>query len=160
MRGDRTPFRNECGRKASHLEPEKILDLTREDDDRDSTRESNDHRMWYELDRCAEAGDAEHDEYDPRHQRGDDEPVDTEALDDTVDDDDERAGRSSDLNSGSAKRRDEKAGNNRGVKPAIRCDTAGDGKRNGERKSNDTNYDAGYDIGIKLRTIVGLEGGY
>ena len=61
--------------------------------------------MWYELDRCAQTGDAKHDENDPRHQRGDDETVDTEALDDAVNDYDECSGRPSDLNPRSAQRR-------------------------------------------------------
>src|SRR5437773_5584600 len=97
------PLRNELRRQRAHAQSQKILHLTREDDDRDSAGESDYDGMRNELDRRAELGDAEHDEYQASHNGRDDEAVDPVSLDDSVNDYDECAGRSADLNAGAAK---------------------------------------------------------
>ena len=61
-----------------------------------------------------------------RHNSGDDESVDAEALDDSINDHDERARRSADLHPRAAQRRDDESGNDGGVKAAVRRYSAGD----------------------------------
>ena len=58
--------------------------------------------MRNELDRRAELGDTEHDEYHASHYGRDDEAVNPVSLDDSVDDHDECASRSADLDARSA----------------------------------------------------------
>ena len=74
--------------------------------------------------------------------RGDDQPVDAELLDDAVDDDDERARRAADLDARAAERRDDEAGDDRGVEAAIGRDAAGDRECDGQRERDDADDDA------------------
>ena len=101
--------------------------------------------------------DTDDDEDHAGHERRDDEAVDAELLHDAVDDDDERAGRSADLDARAAERRDEEAGDDRGVEPAIRRDAAGDRERDGEWERDDADDHSGGEVGEELRAIVGLE---
>ena len=114
--------------------------------------------MRNELDRRSHPGDAEYHQDDASHQRRDDQPVDAEALHDSVNDYDERSGRSSDLDTRSTQRGDQKPRDDRGIKPAIRRHTAGDGKGNCERKCHDADDDAGHHIRRELGPVVRLEG--
>ena len=103
VRGKGTPLRDELCRKLAHAKSQKILHLTREDDDCDSAGESDYDRMRNEFDRRAELGDTEHDKYHTGHHRCHDEPIDSVSLNDSVNDYDECAGRSADLDAGTAK---------------------------------------------------------
>ncbi len=91
------PLLEEVRRHLAHPEPEQILHLAREDDDGDAARESDHDRMRDELDDGAELHGPEDDEEYAGHDRGDEQPIDSELLDDAVDDDDERARRAADL---------------------------------------------------------------
>ncbi len=91
------------------------------------------------------------DEQHAGHERRDGESVDAVLLDDAVDDDDERAGRSADLDARAAERGDEEAGDDRGPQPAVGRDAAGDGERDGQRKRDDADDDAGGEVSTELR---------
>src|SRR6266571_6742261 len=80
------PLWNELRRQRAHAQSQKILHLTREDDDRDSAGESDYNRMRNKLDRRAELGDTEHDKYHTGHHRRHDEPIDSVSLNDSVND--------------------------------------------------------------------------
>src|SRR6266513_335476 len=70
------PLRQERRWDGRHLETEQVTDLTREDDQRDAAGEADRHRIGSELDRTAEAQQAEGDEDEAGHERGHDQPID------------------------------------------------------------------------------------
>ena len=106
--------------------------------------------MRNEFDRRSHAGDAEHDENDAGHQRSDYESIDTEALNNSVDDHDECAGGSPNLDARSPQGGDQEARNDRSVQAAIGRNAASDRKSDGKGQSNDTDDYARHDIGGKL----------
>ena len=114
--------------------------------------------MRNKLDRRAELGDAEHDEYQASHNGRHDEAVDPVSLDDSVDDHDECAGRSADLDARSAESRDQESGDDRCVKTAVRRKTAGHCERDCEGKSNDADDYACNQVGRELRAGVPAQG--
>ncbi len=116
--------------------------------------------MRNELDRPAEPGEPESDEHDPAHQRRDHEAVHPVALDDAVDDDDERPGRTADLNAGPAESRDEKPGDDGGVEAAIGGHATGDRERDGQRKRDDAHHEASRHIGRELRPRIPPQRGH
>src|SRR4051812_43774825 len=126
MAYDLRPLGNEFRWQVSNAQPEEILDLTGENDDRYPAGESDDNRVRNELDRRAQPGQAEYHQNHSSHQSGDDESVDAESLYYSVNYDDECSGRSTDLHSRATQRRNEKSGYNRRVESAIRSHTAGD----------------------------------
>src|SRR5437763_17012243 len=115
MTQDGSPFGNEFRRQCCQPESQKILYLTREDDHGYSAREPDDYRMRNELDCRSHPGDAEFHQYDASHQRRDDQPVDAEALHDSVNDYDECSGWFCDLDTRSTQRGDQKPSDDRGI---------------------------------------------
>ena len=101
----------------------------------------------------------EPDEDQPGHDGGHREPVQAVSLDDAVDDHHESAGRSADLHPRPAQRRDQKAGDDGGVEPALGRHPAGDGKGDRQRQRHDPDDHPGSDVGQELGPGVGLEGG-
>ena len=77
--------------------------------------------MRDELDDGAELEDAEQNQDHAGHERRDRQPRHAVPLDDRVDDDDERAGGTADLNAGATERRDEKSGDDRGGRAPARA---------------------------------------
>jgi hypothetical protein len=116
--------------------------------------------MRNELHHTAESRDSHYDENDSRHECRDNQSVDAEFLDNAVDDDDERARRSANLNPGAAQGADEKAGNNGRPKTATGSDAARNRECNCERERDYADNYAGNRIIEKLFTIVVLERRY
>ena len=69
--------------------------------------------------------------------------------DDAGHDDDERACRATDLDSGSPQRGDDEAGDNSAVDPVLRWHAGRDGKRHRQRKGHQPDRDAGDEIADK-----------
>ena len=150
----RAPLGEKFRRHGAHLQAEEIFDLAREDDDGDPAREAGDHRMRDELDRAAELRESHDDEQHASHQRRHREPVDAVLLHDAVDDHDERAGRSADLNARAAERGDDEAGDDGGPQTAAGGDAAGDREGDGEWERDDADDDAGREVAAELRAGV------
>ena len=151
------PFSEELGRDRRDLEAEQILDLLREDDERDAAGESGGHRERNELDHPAKPRQSDHDENDPGHQRRDHEAVDAVLGDDPGDEHHERARGPADLNPRAAEGRNEEAGNNPGIETALRRDPARDGKGDAEWQGHHAHNDAGQGVGRKLLSGVAFE---
>ena len=115
--------------------------------------EAGDDREGDELDDAAQLGQAQGDQDDARHHGGDDQAVDAVLLHDAVDDHDERAGGPADLHPGAAQRRDQEAGDDRGVEALLRGDAAGDGEGDGEREGDDADDDAGEQVVAELSAV-------
>src|SRR6266550_1885254 len=158
--GKGAPLRNELRRHLTHAQPQKILYLARENDDRYSTGEPDDDRMRNELDCGAELGDAKRYEYQTGHDRRHDEAVDSVSLDNSVDDDDECASRPADLHTRAAEGGDQESSNDRRVEAAVGSDTAGDCERDCEGESDYADNDAGDQIRSELRSAIRPEGRY
>ena len=127
------PLRQERRRHRLHLESQEVTDLAREDDEGDAARESDGHGIRDELDGAAEAQQAERDEHDARQQRRHGEAIDAMFLHDAGHDHDERTGRPADLHPRASQQRNEKPSDDRRVETALRAQTTGDGKGDGER---------------------------
>ena len=95
----------------------------------------------------------------PGHERGGQQAVHAVLLHDAVDDHDERAGGPADLHPRAAERRDQEAGDDRGVEAAVRRDAAGDGERDRQGQRDDADDHPGDRVGGELLAGVGLEGG-
>src|SRR5207244_2516456 len=145
-----------CGRAAGTAQ---VTDLAREDDQRDAARESDRHWVGNELDRGAEAEQAEGDEDEAGHERRDDEPVDAVLLHDSRHDHHERARRPPDLDARAAQQRDEETGDDGGIESALGTEPARDRERNRERQRDDADDDAGDQVPGKLLPVVVLDGG-
>ncbi len=73
--------------------------------------------------------------------------------DDVEDDDDEGAGRPTDLETGAAERRYEEAGDDRRDNALVGCRTAGDCKCHRKRQRDDGDRQAGYEIAVGSRAV-------
>jgi len=110
--------------------------------------------MRDELDGGAQLGDAEHDQDEPRHDGGHDQPIDAELLDDPVDDHHERAGRAADLDARAAECRNDESGDDGGVQSAVGANAAGDCERYGEGESNYADDHTGDEVGGELGSAI------
>ena len=118
--------------------------------DGDARGEAGDHRKGNELDGGAQLGQAERDQQQARHDRGDGQSIHAVLLDDPIDDHDEGAGRAADLHPRAAQRRDDEPGDNGGIEPPVGRDPARDGKGDGQRQRHDAHDQAGGQIGPEL----------
>ncbi len=150
-RAERLELRNDGTRlRAFEGEAEKLLDLAREDDDRDAGSEADRHRIRDVFDEDAEAEKTDRDE-DPAGKEGcEDQPVDPVLLHRRRDEHDEGAGGAADLKTAAAKRRDDEAADDRGVKPSIGRDAGRDRDCHGERQRDDRDREAGERVGAQI----------
>src|SRR5881398_1669263 len=146
-------------RYGHHAEAEEILHLAREDDERDAAGETDGHGEGDELDRTAQAHQAEQEQDHARHQGGGGQPVHAMLLDDRVHDDDECAGRTADLDARAAQRRDEEPGHDRGEQAPLGSDAARDRERDRERQRDDADDHPRDYVGKQLVAAVPLERG-
>lgn len=143
MAGVGLPLLDEIRGHRAHLQSEKVLHLTGEDDHRDPRCEACDDGIGNELDQRTHARQPEDHEDGAGDQRADDKSFVAVLCDDAVDDDHERAGGTTDLHAAAAEGRDEKAGDDRRVKPTLGRHSGSDGEGEGERKRDDADHHAG-----------------
>src|SRR4051812_39239886 len=103
------PLLEELRWDSSHLQSQKILDLRGEDDDSDTTRESGYDWRRNELDDTTELRESHQHQDDACKHRNNDQSIDTKLLNNTVDHNDERAGRPTDLHAASTERGNNKS---------------------------------------------------
>ncbi len=113
------------------LHPAQILELADGDNEGDAYGKTVDDRFRNVADQTARADQPGNQQYDASHQRGDQQPVRTVIVDDSIYDNDERAGWSADLNPTSTKRRNQKS-----------ADDGGDKSRRRWRAGRDSNGNA------------------
>ena len=99
---ERFEFGRERRRLLGDVEPEQILDLTGEDDDRDGGGEADDDRQGDIFDVTAPTQQPDGDEQDTGHHRRQHEPIVALPLDKRIDQHNERARRPADLKSAAA----------------------------------------------------------
>src|SRR5439155_15241719 len=159
MGADGLPLPDEISRDGPHTEAEEILHLTRENDERDAAREPDGDGVGDELDRAAQAHDAEDDEDHTRHHGRRRESFDPVALYDGVDDHHEGPRRPADLDARPAQRRDQEPGDDRREEPTLRRDAARDRERDRERQRHDADDDPRDRVREELFAGVTLERG-
>ena len=150
-------FARNSHRHRAHLEAQQILDLRREDDDRDAAREARHDRVRDELDRASEPRQAERDEDQAGENRADRQAFDPVAGDDPVHDDDEGARRPADLDAAASEERDQESRDDGGDEPLLRRHAGGDREGESERNRDDADDDAGLQIREKLRPRVAAQ---
>ena len=93
------------------------------------------------------------------HQRADEQAFDAVLRDDAGDDDDERAGRTADLQARAAEQRNQAAGDDRGVDAGLRRQARRDGEGHRQRQRDQADGDAGGEVGERGPAVVGPERG-
>src|SRR5579883_2931892 len=96
------PLRDEIGGNAIEVQPQQITHFRRENDKRNAACEADSDGIWDELQQLPETENAHKNEQYSRKHRRYRKPVVPILLNNAVNDDDERAGRSSDLHTASA----------------------------------------------------------
>jgi hypothetical protein len=126
-----------------HAQAQKILDLTEEDTDRNSSGESCDHRLRHVFHQGPDPQDPGCDQHETCQQCAQDESAVPEALDDPEDHGDKGGRGTANLHARPAERRDQEAGDDGGLKSLLRRRPGGDRKCHGERQRDDGDRKAG-----------------
>ena len=140
------------------MQTEEVFDLGGEDGDGDTAGESYHNRVGDIFDDGAEMEQTEEHQEGTRHEGGNGQSLDAVLLDDAVDDDDKRTGRSAYLHLAATEYRDDETGHD-GCDDTLfgshsRCDTEGDGQRQG----HDTHNDSRHHIGGEILLVVVPQG--
>ena len=135
-------MQSRCGR----IESEEILPLADPDDDGDTGRETDDHRVRDEADHATELREAHRQQDEPGHQRRDLKPCDAILGRYAGKYGDERAGRSGNLHARAAEERGREPGDDGGIDALLRLGARGDRERHRQRQRDDPDDDAGDDI--------------
>src|SRR5690606_4399084 len=152
------PLLNEIGRHRSHLQAEEVLDLRRKDHECNATGETHDQRIRNELDHRAKSRESHQHEQDTCHEGCNDESVNAMQLHNPIHDHNKRSGRSTNLNTTSSKRRDEKASNDGCHQSLLGRHTRCDSKCNCQRKRYNSHNDAGKQVFCELLPVIRTKG--
>ena len=125
------PFMYEVSRHILDAQAEQIVHLRGEDRQRDTARETHDHRVRDELDDATQVEETHENQQDTRHDRGDSQTTQAILLDDAIDDHDERTRRSTDLHLRSAEKRDQETRDNRSEQTLCRTHARSDSECDG-----------------------------
>ena len=112
-----------------------------------------------ELDCRPQASESEGNQEQPSHDCRNGKSGDPVGLHDAVDNHYESPGRAANLHPGPSQRGDQPAGDDGGVKAALRSHSTGDRERDGQRKCHDSHDDTGSEIRHELIAGVGPERG-
>ena len=149
------PFPCEIGRNLLvDRQAEEIGHLRGENRDGDTCGEPYHNRVRDELDHRAELEHPHQHEDAAGHESGKGETGEAIHLDDVVDNDDKRAGRSADLHRVAAEGGNEEAADHGRGESDGWADTAGDGESDSKRKGDDADHEAGHQILAKLRQRI------
>ncbi len=155
-RPERAQFDGEVGRQPGHLQPEQILDLTREYDHGDAGGETGDHGVGDVFDPGAQPQQAGGDQHQSGHQRGDYQPVIAVGLDDIEHHHHEGAGRAADLEPAAAKGGDQEPADHHRDQALVRRGAAGDGQRHGQGQGDNGDGQARQHILAQIRSTIAL----
>ena len=124
-------LRHESGWLARQVEPEQLLQLAGQDDDRDAGGEADRDGKGDVLDVCAKPEKTGPDQDQARQKGGEHEPVITVPFDNGRNEHDESARRSADLEAAAAKDRDKEPADDGREQTTLRADPGGDGNGHG-----------------------------
>ena len=119
VRAEGIQLGEEVGRQLFDLQAEQVPHLRQRDQHRDAVGEADHDRQRDVAHQHAELEQAEHEHQRAGQHRRDQQVGQAVALDDPVDDDDERAGRAADLHVRSAERRNQEARDDRSEDPLL-----------------------------------------
>ncbi len=146
------------GNSLRKMQSQKIRDLPECDDDGDARRKADCYRERDKFDDRSELCNAENDKHDARHERRCCKPVVAVFRNDSIDDDNECACRTADLETAPAEKGNCKARDNRRVEAFFRSHAARNSERNRQRKRQDADNQTGHQIfGEKLFGITFAE---
>ena len=100
---------------------------------------------------------AEHDKEDTRHERGDGKALEAVLLDDTINNNNERARRTTNLHFGASEDRDKETSHDGGDDALLGCHARSNTEGNGQRQGNDADNDTCQQVGSELFLTVVLE---
>ncbi|OPZ97757.1 MAG: hypothetical protein BWY72_01105 [Bacteroidetes bacterium ADurb.Bin416] len=106
------PFAGKIAGHATHGQSEEIFDLSGKNSDSNATGKAHDDGIRHKFDDAAQLQRTHGKKHDACHDGCNDEAAGAESFNDTIHDDDESTGRSSDLNLASTQQGDKKTGNN------------------------------------------------
>src|SRR5436189_3971077 len=150
MPNDLDPLFDEIGRKLFDSQAKEIIHLRRKNDQRDTGCEPDDHRIWDEFEQRPHSREAHNHEQYAGDKGCNDEPFVTVFLDDAVNDHDESAGRSTDLNPGTTQNGDHETCDYSCIKTLFGFDARGDGESNGKRKRDNADRKSAHQVTLKL----------
>src|SRR5689334_7237731 len=111
IRREDADFANEiCGHRSGQLQPKVIVDLSAEDENRNTAGETNRDWIGDEFDHRAQASESHDQEDNSSHDGADEEIAGAVLLADTVNDDDERTRRAADGDTRAAQSGNQEAG--------------------------------------------------
>lgn len=143
---------------AAEIKAENIGNLSGENRERDTAGEANDDGIRDELDHRSELEDSEKYQKNAGEDGGCHESAESVGLDNTVDYDDERTGRTADLDLAAAEERDEESCYYRRDDSFFRRDAGCYRKGNRKRKRNDTDNRARHEVGHEGFLVVIADG--
>jgi hypothetical protein len=148
----------EVRRHGGYLQTQKVLHLRQRDQHRNAVGKPNHHGNRDEANQGAEFEEAHGKQHDPRHGGGDDQIGQAIALQNAVDDDDERTRRPPNLDPAAAQDGNQKPRNDGREQPGLGLESAGNGKGHGQWQGNDAHGEAGSGIANELLAVIALDG--
>ena len=142
-----------CKRKA-----EEVRHLAKRNNNSDTRRKSDRHRIRDELDNRTELSKTENDEEDTGQERCRSKAIITVLAYNAVDNHDECARRAANLEAGTAQQRNDEARDNGGVKALFRTHARSDSKRNRQGESQNADNQARHQVASEiLASVAALE---
>ena len=160
MRPQRPQNAEEIARHLGDVQAQEILHLRQPDQHRDAIGEADDDRHGDEAHQRAQLEQPHQKKQHARERGGNDQVAHAVALDDAVDDDDERARRPANLHPAAAEQRDQKARNDGREQPRLRLEPRRNRKRHGQRQGDHAHREAGGQVFPEPLTAVALSRAY
>jgi hypothetical protein len=136
--------------------PQQIAHLRKGDEHRNAVGEADHHAHWHVSHQRTKPEQAHEEQQHAGAGGGNKQVGHAVAFHDAVDDDDEGAGRPTNLHGGAAQGRDEEARDDGGPQTGLGLESTGNGKSHGEGQRHDTHRGAGTDVAHQLVPVVAL----
>ena len=157
VRPERRHNAEEAARHLCDAEAEKIAQLRQDDQRGNAVGKADHHRHRNEADQRAEPEQPHQEQHDAGHHGGDQQVGNAVAFDNAVDDHDEGAGRTADLDAAAAEQRDQEAGHDGGDQSGARWQAAGNGKGQRHRQCHQADGDAGRGVVYQTLAVVAAQ---
>ena len=151
------PFFNEVAGYVLHRQAQQVLNLSGKNRQRNTARETDDNGIRDVLDDCSQVQHAKHDEEHTSHQRGNGQPLEAVLLDNTINNNNERARRTTNLHLGATKDGYKESSNDGGDNTLLGRHARSDTECNSQRQCDNTYNDSGQQVGGELLLRVVLE---
>jgi hypothetical protein len=154
---DREQLREEVGGHLPDLETQEVLHLRERDDDRNAVGEADHDRHRHEADHLPELEEAHRHQQQAGHHGGDQQVRNAVALDDGIEQGDERPRRARDLYPRAAQGGDDETTHDRRDQALLRLDAGGDAERHRQRHRDTGDRETGAEVGSKIGAPVALD---